>query len=68
VSTGGRQVGVVTSGNFSPVLEHGIALAFLPPQLQPGAPVDIDIRGTSVSGWVTTPPFIGNGAPRRTPS
>ena len=68
VSTGGRELGVVTSGNYSPVLEHGIALAFLPPQLQPGAPVDIDIRGTSVSGWVTTPPFIGNQAPRRTPS
>ena len=68
VSSGGREVGVVTSGNYSPVLEHGIALAFLPPQLQPGAPVDIDIRGTSVSGWVTAPPFIGNQAPRRTPS
>ena len=26
-----RPVGVVTSGNFSPVLGHGIALAFLPP-------------------------------------
>jgi aminomethyltransferase len=67
VLTGDEVVGQVTSGNFSPVLETGIALAFLPPQLQPGAPVGVDVRGTRLSGWVTTPPFIGNDAPRRSP-
>jgi aminomethyltransferase len=61
-------VGQVTSGNFSPVLETGIALAFLPPQMQPGAPVAVDVRGTRLTGWVTTPPFIGNSAPRRSPT
>lgn len=59
VLAGGRAVGEVTSGNFSPVLERGIALAFLPPQMQPGAPVDVDVRGSKISGWVTTPPFVG---------
>ena len=33
VHCGGEIVGQVTSGNFSPVLGHGIALAFVPPDL-----------------------------------
>ena len=33
----GAQIGTVTSGNFSPVLEHGIALAFLPPPQPPAS-------------------------------
>ena len=32
----GEPAGVVTSGNFSPVLEQGIALAFLPPEVEIG--------------------------------
>jgi aminomethyltransferase len=53
----GNPVGVVTSGNFSPMLERGIALAFLPPDVAPGAPVEIDQRGTLASGVVVKPPF-----------
>ncbi len=34
VSRGGREIGVVTSGNFSPTLGHGIAFAFLPPDMR----------------------------------
>ena len=63
----GEVVGTVTSGNFSPVLECGIAMAFLRPSLEPGAPVEVDVRGTTLTGWVTKPPFVGNDAPRRTP-
>ena len=55
----GVEVGVVTSGNYSPILERGIALAFVPPLLQPGAPVEVDVRGTRITGWVTKPPFVG---------
>src|SRR5439155_17827998 len=40
-----RQVGEVTSGNFSPVLGHGIALAFVPPDLAEGTSVELDLRG-----------------------
>ena len=54
----GTAVGVVTSGNFSPVLEHGIALAFLPPDLADGTDVVIDVRGSSLPGRVVPLPFV----------
>jgi aminomethyltransferase len=50
-------VGVVTSGNFSPMLERGIALAFVPPEIDVGAGVAIDIRGRSVPATVVETPF-----------
>ncbi|MGD0743300.1 MAG: glycine cleavage system aminomethyltransferase GcvT [Acidimicrobiales bacterium] len=53
----GAEVGVVTSGNFSPVLERGIALAFLPPDLADGAEVEVDVRGSAVPTSVVKPPF-----------
>lgn len=53
----GEPAGTVTSGNFSPMLERGIALAFLPPEVQPGDSVAIDQRGTEVPGVVVKPPF-----------
>jgi aminomethyltransferase len=53
----GTQAGTVTSGNFSPMLEQGIALAFLPPDVEPGARVEIDQRGTLAPGVVVKPPF-----------
>jgi len=54
----GRQVGEVTSGNFSPVLGHGIALAFLPPGIAPGAGAEIDLRGKPVHATVVSLPFV----------
>ncbi len=53
----GRVAGTVTSGNFSPMLERGIALAFLPPDTAEGADVTIDVRGTELAATVTKPPF-----------
>jgi glycine cleavage system T protein (aminomethyltransferase) len=58
VSRGGAVVGEVTSGNFSPMLEHGIALAFLPPDAGPGDLVTVDIRGREVGAIVTELPFV----------
>ncbi|MGO8876689.1 MAG: glycine cleavage system aminomethyltransferase GcvT [Acidimicrobiales bacterium] len=49
--------GEVTSGNYSPVLERGIALAFLPPATTEGQMVEIDIRGSAVPAEVVKPPF-----------
>jgi aminomethyltransferase len=54
----GTVCGVVTSGNFSPVLEHGVALAFLPPSVPIGAAVQVDVRGTLLDGVVVKPPFV----------
>ena len=53
----GADVGTVTSGNFSPVLAHGIALAFLPPEIAEGSEVEVDVRGSAVSTSVVKPPF-----------
>ena len=54
----GAEVGTVTSGNFSPVLEQGIALAFLPPEVADGTAVEIDVRGRPVQAKVVKPPFV----------
>ena len=54
----GKPAGEVTSGNFSPTLGQGIALAFLPPEVEPGATVEIDVRGRSLAATVTKLPFV----------
>lgn len=58
VLRGGEVIGEVTSGNFSPVLGHGIALAFVPPGVQTGDEVAIDVRGTAVPARVVDTPFV----------
>jgi aminomethyltransferase len=57
VLAGETPIGVVSSGNFSPVLERGIALAFLAPDVEVGARVHVDVRGTLVPADVVAPPF-----------
>jgi aminomethyltransferase len=54
----GEAIGVVTSGNFSPTLGHAIALGFLPPDMQPGDAVQIDVRGQLLGAQVVTLPFV----------
>lgn len=58
VSIDGDVVGEVTSGNFSPVLEHGIALAFVPPEVEVGTAVSVDVRGSALAGRVVATPFV----------
>jgi len=60
----GEPVGVVTSGNFSPILEAGIALAFVPPATAVGDAVAIDVRGTAVPALVVEPPFVAPTPPQ----
>lgn len=58
VSRDGAVVGAVTSGNFSPMLEHGIALGFLDPSIEVGTELSIDVRGKSLPATVVKLPFV----------
>ncbi len=64
VQRDGRETGTVTSGNFSPMLECGIALAFLDTargQPEPGLPVEIEQRGRRLAARVVDMPFVQPG-------
>lgn len=54
----GDQVGIVTSGSFSPTLQVGIGLAFLDDPVGPGDEVVVDVRGRDVEATVVRPPFV----------
>lgn len=58
VAVGGREVGVVTSGNFSPVLKCGIAMALVEPTVGIGDEVTIQARGAELAGRVVEMPFV----------
>lgn len=53
----GPAVGVVTSGNFSPILGRGIALAFLPPDVDLGSRVVV-LGREELPGEVVRMPFL----------
>ena len=55
----GETLGTITSGNFSPVLETGIAMAFLRPSSAPGDAVIIEGRGRTMPAQVVSLPFVG---------
>src|SRR5438552_3059610 len=54
----GKPAGEVTSGNFSPTLEQGIALAFLPPAVEIGQTVEVEMRNRPVPARVVKLPFV----------
>jgi len=59
VSHIGHPIGITTSGNFSPTLNHGIAFAFVDiERVEPGTEVTIDVRGSDLAGVVVTTPFV----------
>lgn len=57
----GTPVGKVSSGNFSPMLECAIALAFLKPEVALGDQVQVDVRGRLVAATVSATPFYAPG-------
>jgi len=58
VLVAGEEVGVVTSGTFSPSLEVGIGMAYLRSDLtEPGAEIEIDVRGKRRSARVGSKPL-----------
>jgi aminomethyltransferase len=53
-----RDVGIVTSGTFSPTLGKTIAMAYVEPGLTPpGTPVEVDVRGKGEAARVVPLPF-----------
>lgn len=58
VLSGGRKVGVLTSGTLSPVLKRGIGMGFFPADLQPGSELTVNLRGRLLGASLTKPPFI----------
>jgi len=59
VTAGGEAVGIVTSGNFSPMLKHGIALALLRTKDLPaqGDAVEVNLERRPLAATVTATPF-----------
>lgn len=60
----GRETGTVTSGNFSPMLECGIAMALLDTAAgpsEPGLVLEIEQRGRSLAAEVVDMPFVQAG-------
>ncbi len=58
VSVGGEVVGRVTSGGYGYTVQRSIAYAYLPPALEPGTAVEIDVFGRSVRGQVVREPLF----------
>jgi len=53
-----RQIGEVTSGNLSPLLQKGIGLGYVPVRYaEPGSSILIEIRSKSVPARIVKPPF-----------
>ncbi len=53
----GEVAGEVTSGNYSPILGRGIALALVSPQVVPEDEVAVDVRGREMPATVVKGPF-----------
>ncbi len=58
VSHGGVELGTLTSGNFSPVLQRGIGLGLLGGELSEGTSVTVTLRGRDVPAVITPLPFV----------
>ena len=57
VRVDGEVVGRVTTGGYGYTVERSIAYAYLPPELEPGTAVAVDIFGEWVEGEVASEPL-----------
>ncbi|HZV82282.1 MAG TPA: glycine cleavage system aminomethyltransferase GcvT [Geobacteraceae bacterium] len=65
IQSGGENVGIVTSGAFSPMLGCGIGLGFVKPELaKVGTPLTICHEKVSMESSVCTLPFYSGGSLR----
>ncbi len=53
----GKNVGTVTSGSLSPILNTGIAIGYVEREAAEGAEVDIQVRDRMERAKVVRPPF-----------
>lgn len=58
----GADVGRVTSGNFSPMLERGVALALVDPDLAAGEDVEVALSSGPAPGRLVPLPFVAPSA------
>jgi aminomethyltransferase len=66
IREGGREVGKVTSGTFSPSLRRAIGIGYVPADLaKAGTRIEIDIRGTPVAATVARTPFYRGGSVKK---
>ena len=58
IASGGENVGIITSGTFSPTLGVSIGMGFVPPALTAeGTRLDIDVRGRTLPAEIVPRPF-----------
>ena len=54
----GKEIGELNSATYSPTLKKGIGVGYMtPPDLKPGTPVEVEIRGRRVKGEIARTPF-----------
>ena len=59
---GDREIGVVTSGTFSPMVEKGIGLGYVAiDAAQIGTDIEIDVRGRKIPAHIVKTPFYKKG-------
>lgn len=61
VDAAGNEIGVVTSGTFSPTRKQGIALALVDSDHTDGETVGVQVRNRVESFVITKPPFVETG-------
>ena len=55
----GEKIGALTSGGFSPSLNHAIGLGFVPvPKAQIGSQIFVDVRGKHLAAEIVPLPFL----------
>jgi len=63
---GDKEIGIVTSGTFSPSLKRGIGMGYVPTQYaKAGNSIAVDIRGKKVSAKIVKLPFYKEGSVKK---
>lgn len=66
VLSGGEEVGVVSSGSFSPSLEIGVGMAYVRSDLaEPGTEIEVDVRGKRRAARVASKPLHASPTSRK---